>query len=217
MRIAVASAGLAGLLILGGCTDTQTSSDQVSPGASQSTMRESHPTATASTRGDAHPHRLRGDWEKLGPNGFLELRLGMSRAEAVGTGRISIGKTVGRCTGFYLAMYGDGSGLGAHGYFSKGRGLSVIHGQDEMHTPQGIRLGSHAWTLQDTYAHLVGSESFMTAPASDRGSYFFIIENDTVSYFGLALPGDPCLTAWIRRNQNRQAPGLPPLESTCAS
>jgi hypothetical protein len=89
--------------------------------------------------------------------------------------------------------------LGAHGYFTKGRGLSVIHGQGDMHTPHGVRLGSPASALPQSYAHLVGSESFMTAPASDRASYFFIVDNDSVSHFGLALPGDPCLTSWTRR------------------
>jgi hypothetical protein len=201
MGIAVASAGFAVVLMLCGCGGRPTSVDQTSPSPSPSTTHETNPTAKSDEKRHAPAHGLRGDWEELGPEGFLELRLGMSQNEALETGRITVGKSVDGCTGFYLAMYGDGSGLGAHGYFTNGRGLSVIHGQDEMHTPQGIRLGSRGPALEGSYAHLVGSESFLTAPASDRSSYFFIMENGTVVYFGLALAGDPCLVAWSQRQQ----------------
>jgi len=70
---------------------------------------ETKPPRWKKERGLALPE----DWEELGHDGFLELRLGMSKEAAVKTGRTSIGQTAGRCAGFYLAMYGDGAGLGA--------------------------------------------------------------------------------------------------------
>lgn len=185
-----AMAGIACALVLAAC-----SGEPVPGGSTGATPSE--PTQSPSQhRQREHTGSLTGDWEELGHHGFLELRLGMSQEEALQTGRITIGERVGRCTGFYLAMYGDGSGLGGHGYFTKGRGLSVIHGQDEMHTVEGIKLGSPTATLQDSYAHLVGSRSFTTAPVSDRSSYFFISQRGAIAYLGLSLPGDPCLTQW---------------------
>jgi hypothetical protein len=204
VRVGVVTVGMVWALLLAGCTEVETPRGPAADSpSSPTTIQKTHPSATPSERTSASSLALRGDWEELGPEGFLELRLGMSREAALETGRIAIGRTVGQCTGFYLAMYGDGSGLGAHGYFTKGRGLSVIHGQDEMHTPRGIELGSPRVRLEASFAHLVGTERFMTAPTSDRGAYFFIIENDSVSYFGLSLQGDPCLAAWSRQRGRR--------------
>lgn len=143
--------------------------------------------------GDGQGPALTGDWEKLGPNGFLELRLGMSQKDALATGRITIGETANGCTGFYLAMYGDGSGLGAHGYFSAGQGLSLIQGQDEMHTPEGIALGSSVARLHRSYPSRSGSEALMTVGVSDRVNYFFVSRDESVSHFGLSLADTPCL------------------------
>jgi hypothetical protein len=194
MRKHRAIAGIAYLLMLVACSGAPGPGGASSGSPSPSAVTETLPGATASESDPSAPKALTGDWEELGHEEFLELRLGMSKEAAVRTGRISVGQTVGRCTGFYLAMYGDGAGLGAHGYFTRGRGLSVIHGQGGMHTPEGIGLGSPTAALQDSYSRLVGSPAFMTAAVSDRSSYFFISENNTVASFGLSLSGDPCLT-----------------------
>ena len=140
---------------------------------------------------------LPGDWEELGHRGFLELHLGMSRDEALRTGRIRLGETVGDCTGFYLAMYGDAT-PGPHGYFTEGAGLSAIRARDRMHTPEGIDLESSLGNVQDAYAHLGETPEFMKATVTDENFYFFTFEENKVHAFGLALPQDRCLTRWLR-------------------
>ena len=193
MRSASTAAGMVVGLLLAGCTAAApTGPDRVG-------VDSSAPPATRTAKPSHDRLALRGDGEELGPDGFLELRLGMSQREALATGRISLGRTVGRCTAFYLARYDDGSGLGPHGYFTRGRGLSIIHGQDRMHTPQGIRRGSRARAVTHSFAHLVGNDSFMTAPASDDAAYFFIVRDKRVAYVGLSLPADPCLNTWMRQ------------------
>lgn len=134
-----------------------------------------------------------GDWELLRPDGFLELQLGMSQEQAGQTGRISLGETANGCTGFYLAMYGDGSGLGPHGYFSAERGLAVIHAQGWMHTPEGIALGSSMTKLKRVYPDLRQSQGLMMVSASEDADYFFLGREGVVNYFGLTLRDDPCL------------------------
>lgn len=135
---------------------------------------------------------LTGDWKRLGPDGFIELRVGMTRQEALATGRISVGETANGCTGFYLAMYGDGSGLGPHGYFSED-GLGVVHAQGGMHTPEGVALGTPAEEVRRTYPALRRSDGFWVVPASDEADYFFVIEEGIVNFFGLVSSDDPCL------------------------
>lgn len=137
---------------------------------------------------------LTGDWERLGPDGFIELRMGMTRQEALATGRIRVGESANGCTGFYLAMYGDGSGLGPHGYFSED-GLAIVHAQGGMHTPEGVVLGTSMDELQRTYPALRRSDGFWVVPASDEADYFFVIEDEAVNFFGLASSDDPCLAA----------------------
>ncbi|PVG80594.1 hypothetical protein DDE18_22300 [Nocardioides gansuensis] len=202
MRLRFVVLVAAALLIVTGCSESDPSTD-ADAGA------DGPPTTTASeevTSDPPEPSRkdreddleLRGDWEELGPDGFLELRLGMSQAEALATRRIAIGETVGRCTGFYLAMYGDAQ-PGPHGYFTTGRGLSVIRAQGQMHTANGVKHGTRHSKVLDSFADLVGSESFMTARASDRAEYYFVFNEGVVSDFGLASAGDPCLVRALRR------------------
>lgn len=135
---------------------------------------------------------LKGNWERLGPDGFIELRLGMTRQEALATSRIRVGGSANGCTGFYLAMYGDGSGLGPHGYFSK-QGLAVIHAQGGMHTPEGVPLGTPLEEVQRTYPAVRRSGGLWVVPASDEADYFFVIEEGIVNFFGLTSSDDPCL------------------------
>ena len=140
---------------------------------------------------------LTGDWEELGHRGFLELRMGMSREEALPGGRIRLGETVGMCTEFYLAICGDAT-PGPHGYFTRGLGLSALRARGGMHTPEGIDLDSSLANVRHSYARLVGSPEYMTAPVTDDSFYFFTFEQNAVSSFGLALSGDRCLTRWLR-------------------
>lgn len=204
MRLAVSTALIAGVLALAGCNQSDPSIETDTRGAGSPTTTGSEdrtpqlPKASRKTDRADDPE-LRGDWEKLGPEGFMELRLGMSQAEALATGRIALGNTVGRCTGFYLAMYGDASGPGPHGYFTKGRGLSVIRDQGQMHTPEGVMYGTRNVELLDSFAHVARSDSAVTARASNRSDYYFVIDRGSVSDFGLSLPGDPCLALALRQ------------------
>ena len=114
----------------------------------------------------------------------------MTRNEALETGRIRMGETVSGCTGFYLAMYGDASGLGPHGYFSED-GLAVIHAQGGMHTPEGVALGTPVEEVQRTYPAIRRSDGLLTVAASDQADYFFVMHDDAVRYFGLSSSDDP--------------------------
>lgn len=217
MRLTILVATAA--LVFPGCSDSDRSSDGPGPDgpptttASQEARPESpksrngelaqdgHPSASASE----HPQSdnptwspdlgggLKGDWELLRPDGFIELRLGMTPQEALKAGRIQLSETARGCTGFYLAMYGDAGGLGPHGYFSKD-GLAVIHAQGGMHTPEGVALGTPAEEVLRTYPAARRSDGLLTVAASNQAEYFFIMGDDAVRYFGLSLSDDPCLS-----------------------
>lgn len=194
MLKALIAVGVAPLLLMTACSESAPKFGPEAAGGSASAAPATDEDVSEKPQPEAEGDlALKGDWEELGPNGFLELRLGMTQEEALETGRISIGETANDCTGFYLAMYGDGSRLGAHGYFSTGQGLSLIHGQDEMHTPEGIALGSPVAQLHRAYPSLSGAEGLMTVTASDHANYFFVSRDESVSRFGLALADTPCL------------------------
>lgn len=178
---------------LAGVTGIEPAVGTVVPTGSNVTVTVHEPVAS---NGKGRPsNRLVGDWEELTHTGFLELSLGMSQQAALDTGRITLGETDGKCTGFYLAMYGDGSGLNAHGYFTEGAGLSVIYGQDEMHTSEDIGLGDDFEDVLNSYAHIVGGPDFATASTSDTARYFFVAPEGVVSRFGLSVAGagDECI------------------------
>ncbi|MEZ5092469.1 hypothetical protein [Nocardioides sp.] len=184
MRSASTAAGMVVGLLLAACT-------AAAPTGPDRVVDSSAPPRTAKPSHDVSRCAATG---RLGPDGS-----GAGWASSGARDRRIVWRTVGRCTAFYLARYGDGSGLGPHGYFTRGRGLSIIHGQDRMHTPQGIRRGSRARAVTHSFAHLVGTDGFMTAPASDDAAYFFIVRDKRVAYFGLSLPADPCLNTWMRQ------------------
>lgn len=179
------------LLAMAACGETPASTvsaeDRPASVSAPEDAKSDNPTSSPQLGGG-----LKGDWERLGPDGFIELRLGMTRPEAMATGRIRVGESANGCTGFYLAMYGDGSGLGPHGYFSE-NGLAVVHAQGGMHTPEGVALGTPVEELQRTYPAVRRSDRFWVVPASDEADYFFVIEEGVVNFFGLVSPGDPCL------------------------
>ncbi len=92
---------------------------------------------------------------RLGPDGFLEARLGMSQREALRDRPDQSGAHGRPVRGVLPRQVRRRLGrLGPHGYFTRGRGLSIIHGQDRMHTPQGIRRGSRARAVTHSFARI---------------------------------------------------------------
>jgi hypothetical protein len=214
----LATASVTPLLVLASCSqavsagepDPSGTSATLDPSQSQHASEPAKEQKASSRGGFSLP----SDGEQLRTDGFLELRLGMSPRAALETGRITIGRTANGCTEFYLARYGDGSGLGAHGYFSAERGLAVIHAQGEMHTPEGVALGTPVARLQGVYPALRRSGGLMTVRVSDRADYFFVGRNDTVNYFGLSLPHERCLAATFDQPEAARSSALGPASSS---
>lgn len=77
----------------------------------------------------------------LGPTGYRSLRLGMSRAEALGTRLLTDPVEIGHCTWYHLRP-SEGSQAAADGVVvSPDRGVVNIPGTSTSQTPRGVTRG----------------------------------------------------------------------------
>jgi len=200
-RTLIGGAAVATALVLGGgalATDTlnrpdtpDTTLPATDPDHGTKQSPSNTPTKSPKT---PTPTTVQGpDFGPLGPDGFLELRLGMTMREAVDTGRLQVGDRSGACTDMYLAMYGDSLG-GPHGYFTRGQGLSLIFGQGTMTTPENIARGSTRAQVRATYSTITAWDRYLLVDASSTTQYFFTFEGNRVASWGLTLRDNPCFT-----------------------
>jgi len=135
----------------------------------------------------------------LGPDGYGDLRLGMTAAEVEATGlaRLQPYADPGpNCQTMSIDGWGDSvhpnySGR-THGFVSRNVGLAVIIAQPDMHTPEGIGVGSTVAELRAAYGELIGSDAYSTQPVNGIG-YFFLTDGERVTAFQIELADQDCI------------------------
>lgn len=120
----------------------------------------------------------------------------MGKEEAAATGLVSFSDPVNGCTPIYPARYGDASG-GPHGYLSATDGLAAAFAQGDMHTPEGVRVGSTRAQVDALAPGLTAvndEETNFVYPVSGRDdrSYTIAFVDGRVSQLGLNLDSFPC-------------------------
>ena len=127
----------------------------------------------------------------LGPNGYGPLQLGMTADQADATNGLVLANSDGPCQLFTLAGFPS---IADHtdGYLTAANGLESIFARPGMRTPQGISIGSTRAELLTAYAHLVGGDAYLAAPASDTARYEFGLDGDKVVSVALALVNQSC-------------------------
>jgi len=133
----------------------------------------------------------------LGPSGLGALRLGMTRAQAEGTGLIE-----GYEVADYLAHCGISQvkGTDAEVFIDPDRGVSSITLYGAVRTPEGIRLGSSLEAVREAYPEwdfAVGDsdsgDGGVRAPGNSRARYGIDITDGKVSHLALVSAGQRCI------------------------
>lgn len=127
------------------------------------TTPTSSPSALPTSGSTATPAPPAGSAGVLGPDGYRDLRLGMTLAQARATGDFALvgvpdGSVTTGCAGFRFAgrppAQGQGPGdITVDGYYSARRGLAAIFARPGMATPEGIGLGSTWAEVRKAYPH----------------------------------------------------------------
>ncbi|HEY3014738.1 MAG TPA: hypothetical protein VGJ41_06480 [Nocardioides sp.] len=134
----------------------------------------------------------------LGPDGYGDLRLGMTAAEVEDTGLATLQPFAdpgANCRTMSIHGWGDTvhpnfSGT-VHGLVSRNQGLAIIIAQPDMHTTEGIGVGSTVQEIRDAYGELTGSDAYSTQPV-DGIRYFFLTDGSNVTAFQLELADQDC-------------------------
>jgi hypothetical protein len=131
----------------------------------------------------------------LGPDGYGDLRMGMTAAEVAATGLATVHDESTNCQTMTIAGWGDTvhpnfSGQ-MHGYVSQTHGLAVILAQPGMRTPEGIGVGSTVSEIRAAYGELTGSAAYSTKPVNGI-RYFFLTDLEKVTAFQIELADQDC-------------------------
>ena len=127
----------------------------------------------------------------LGPDGYGDLRLGMSVEDASATGAATFSDPPqGGCTGFALTGFPVRKGL-TDGYLSAANGLEVLFARPGMRTPEGIGLGSSAQDVAAAYPEADASAALATVPVGDA-EYVISLREGKVTELALAMRGQTC-------------------------
>jgi hypothetical protein len=135
----------------------------------------------------------------LGPDGYGDLKLGMTAAEVDATGLATLQPYAdpgAACQTMSIAGWGQTvnptiSG-DVHGFVSKLHGLAIIYAQPGMHTPEGIGVGSTVAEVKAAYGDLTGSDAYNTTPVNGI-SYFFLTDGAKVTAFQIELADEDCV------------------------
>ncbi|WP_067435397.1 hypothetical protein [Nocardioides jensenii] len=135
----------------------------------------------------------------LGPDGWGELKIGMTAAEMEATGLVTIAEAddpAAACRAFTIKGWADTvhpnvSGQ-VHGFVSTVHGLAIIFAQPGMKTPEGIGVGSTVDDVRAAYGELTGQDAYNTV-AVDGRSWFFLTDGSKVTAFQLEHADQDCV------------------------
>ena len=134
----------------------------------------------------------------IGPQGSGDLQMGMTVAQLEATGLVTMlpAPADSNCVPFTVDTWlaDDPRSLSqVDGYVSRKLGLAILIAQPEMHTPEGISIGSTVAEVRTAYGELTGQEAYSTRPI-DGVEYFFLTNlQEKVDEFQVELEGQDCV------------------------
>jgi len=162
------------------------------PTSSPSSGPSSGPSGTPAP--SATPTPPAGGNGVLGPDGYRDLRLGMTLAEARATGDLRLvdaprSAVATGCAGFRLTDQPAGDKNSVDGYYSAAHGLAAVFARPGMSTPEGIGLGSTWAEVHQAYPHgRFNADHYWIVRTGPGTSYEFGIDHTrTVHELGLML------------------------------
>lgn len=186
MHRALALAGLLGLLALAGCGKQDAGS--ASPAA------DSSATAGATTPATA-------DAATIGPDGFGKVKLGASATEVAAAGLKVEDATSGDKACPKVANIKQPDGWTTDVVISTKDGVSAIGAAGEMHTPEGIKVGSPLADVKKAYPQLKNPGGFpdydgvnlAAVTGNSKATYRISINNGKVFTLNLVLIDTDCV------------------------
>lgn len=128
----------------------------------------------------------------LGPDGYGELKLGMSFSAAVETGSLEAERAapppVDGCRTYQLA---EGDWAVREVVVSDDRGI-VTFSASGARTPEGIGAGSSTGEVEQAYPEVARGSATYSAPTGSGGDYVFYVADDQVDSVQLIAPAVPC-------------------------
>lgn len=108
----------------------------------------------------------------LGPDGFGQLKLGMTEQDASAKD-VTLVKTSNNDACVYYEISGTGVPLATTAWISNAHGLVMIMPRGSVHTPEGIGFGSTRDDVMKRYPATVANNSGTFSPASQASTYHF--------------------------------------------
>jgi len=146
----------AGLLLTACATTPQHQSGEAAPAGAHASTAAAPASPSATTNAPTSPSSTTSPTQELpimlGPDGFGSLKLGMNRQQALATGLVASlpAATDGCQTG---SLPGSGAGKPNEGvvWLNPSLGVSAIYAFSNVHTREGLHLGSTYDELMRTY------------------------------------------------------------------
>ncbi|MQA10927.1 MAG: hypothetical protein GEU98_20700 [Pseudonocardiaceae bacterium] len=131
------------------------------------------------------------DENAVGPHGYQDLQLNMPENQANATGLLVDRQAEGKCHYYYLRPSEGKPHPGSGVFVSETKGVVMIGGTDQTHTPEGLGFGDHFAEVKAAHPTLHSTDDpswVYTAPVPgnpDAQYRFAFSEEGTVSDFGL--------------------------------
>ncbi|MBO2454215.1 hypothetical protein J4573_44510 [Actinomadura barringtoniae] len=192
----IATAGAtAGVMVLAGC-----GSEKAGEPKSAATTTAVQPSATTPAAAPSRPiapgepNPGAGKEGELGPFGFGSVKLGMTAAQAKGTGLVQIKSKPSAGCGSFILIPGASDVVPGKGFISKKLGIASIFAGKTVRTPQGIGLGSTTAQVKKVYPALQEGPnlSFVAVPGNPKATYSFLMSAGKVSELALDLKAQDC-------------------------
>jgi hypothetical protein len=190
---AVAGTIVAAMADLAACANQKTQggpvpvADHASPTSTSSTTTKTVPPPVTTTTPPAPPPDI------LGPQGFGQIKLGMTKSQALATGELVVNDPSSdeHCTGYDLKAFPTPPEE-VSVYISPNNGVVAIFATKAMHTPEGIALGSTLAKVKAAYPEVAQEdpnpedpEYLPTVPGNPKAQYRISFENNKVAGLGI--------------------------------